>query len=365
MRREVCLLGFLVFALVLLLSRQGRTVRLVLAADDDGHETLVVAGTGAYRDALFLVDTAYAGAPVLSTSYLATLAEGTSGLLRGSVEARYRAAVRRLRQGVAADARHAALARVRHTTCRAFTSGCTMRLMSIGTIAEAQSDMLLCPPLRLGAARADVDADVFVTHPLPTSVHVLTCDYLLHRAPCVLAIAAGTLHLRLSNVEVATMAPGFRFFAARFVGGAFVVDMLVGDAPMRVVVDTGAVATLSLGRTAAKRLRTCTRGAPPRRTAQAGVNGEEVCSDVLRAPVRVGGVEATGVIDLGVVDVLVNEGEVEGADGYVGLGLLRAVDLWLEPGRIGFRRNGLAPRSSMATVEGACPSGGLPSCQTP
>ena len=30
--------------------------------------------------------------------------------------------------------------------CRSFTSGCTMRLMGIGTTTEARADMLLCPP---------------------------------------------------------------------------------------------------------------------------------------------------------------------------------------------------------------------------
>lgn len=341
---------------IVLFSKRARTARLVLASDDDGHETLVVSGTGAHHGSLFLVDTAYAGAPVLSTSYLAVLQEHSTG--GRTVEERYRTAVRHLRAGTSADARHAALARVR-TTCRAFTSGCTMRLMGIGSTAEAQSDMLLCPPLRLGTARESVDADVFVTHPLPTSVHVVTCDYLLHRAPCVLRPAAGTLHLRLTHLESLSMSVGFEFHPARFVGGAFVVDMAVGDADLRIVVDTGAVATLSLGRTAGRRMRTCTKRAPPQRTGQAGVNGEQVCSDVLSAPVRIGNLE------LGVVDVLVNEGEVEGADGYAGLGLLRAVDLWLEPGRIGFRANGLKPRSSMHTSEGACESGGLPTCQTP
>ena len=81
--------------------------------------------------------------------------------------------------------------------------------------------------------------------------------------------------------------------------------------------------------------------------------GERVCSDVVHARVRVGG------LDLGDVEVFANASEVEGADGYAGMGLLRALDLWLEPGRLGVRRSGLPPRGSDVTAAGDCGRGDL------
>lgn len=329
--------------------------RVHLVRDALGNESLVLSGTlaGAHR-ALFMIDTAYAGAPVLSTSYLAVQGH-CDGLLDG-VEARYRRCVDALRNEVRENDRHTAMhALLREGRCRAFTSGCTMRLMGIGATSEAQADMLLCPSIRLDGASDGglVDADVMVTHPLHGSVHILTSDYLLHRAPCVIRPRVGLLHLRLSLFEQLTMRPTFDFHPAFMVGGAFAVLMDVGGASLRIVVDTGAAAALSIGRNALAKLSTC--AATSRRATQSGVNGEQVCSDVLVAPVRI------GALDMGSVEVFANAMDVEGADGYAGMGLLRAVDLWLEPRAIGFRRSSLPPRGSDATAPGSC-GGALPAC---
>lgn len=324
----------------LVCRRQRRALHLV--SDDDGNEALVVrAPIGAGRPMLFMVDTAYAGAPVLSTSYLAT----PPALLSG-VEAEYRAVARALR-ALAPEAHHAALDRfLSEHPCRSFTSGCTMRLMGIGATSEMQAAMLLCPAMR---ADRRAEGDVFVTHPLPLNVHILTIDYLLHRAPCVLAPRAGEIVFRAPPWRRAS----FDVRAPTLVGGAMCVEMVVGGARLRIVVDTGAAASLSIASTAAARLETCR--AARRKATQRGVHGEDVCSDVLLAPVRVGS------LDLGDVEVFVNSADVEGADGYAGMGLLRALDLWLAPGEIGFRRNGLPPARSRVLADGAC-GGGLPAC---
>ena len=337
----------LVFVLV---PRRRASRALHLVRDAVGNEALVVEGVLVGTPSLFLVDTAYAGAPVVSMSYLAA---GSNAFDPGSVETRYRRAMHALRHEVTEDARHAALrGLLAQGACRSYTSGCTMRLMGIGTTNEAQADMLLCPPV-LPGSHAHVDADVLVTHPLHGSVHILTCDFLLHRAPAVLRPRAGTLEL---GVHDPLRRHGFEMHPARFVGGAFVVAMTVGDAPLQIVVDTGAAAALSLGASAARKLRTC--AATARRATQTGVHREKVCSDVLTARVRVGS------LDVGEVEVFATAGEVQGADGYAGMGLLRSVDLWLQPDAIGFRRSGLAPRRSEATRAGRCDGAQskLPTC---
>ena len=351
----ICIVGAL-FVLLWQKNRVRSRPRVHLARDALGNEALILSVTFAgHRGALFMIDTAYAGAPVLSTSYLSLSCDNPFQ----SVETRYRRITEALRKPVTEGARHAAM----HTLlgegrCRAFTSGCTMRLMGIGATSEAQADMLLCPALRLGGAGGGgeaVNADVMVTNPLPGSVHILTSDFLLHRAPCVIRPRDGCLHLRMSPVEQLAMRPTFEFHRAHMVGGAFAVPVDVGGATLRIVVDTGAAAALSIGRDAIARLATCARPTPSRKATQSGVNGERICSDVMTAPVRIGS------LDLGVVEIFANEGNVQGADGYAGMGLLRAVDMWLEPQAIGFRKSGLAPRGSDATVAGDC-GREIPSC---
>ena len=321
------------------------THRIGLVSDAHGNEALVVAAYVDGTSTLFLIDTAYAGAPVLSTSLLGAFRplETTTS----SLESRYRSALAASRS--ATDTQRATAVRklLRSGRCRAFTSGCTMRLMGIGETTETQADMLLCPSIALdGHIDAALDADVLVTNPLQGSPHILTIDFLLHRHPVVLCPREQTLRTRLSHTEMASLAPTFHFFPARFVGGAPTLPVRVGDVMLHVVMDTGAAAPLSLGAHAAERVRTCTSA--QMRAMQVGVHGERICSDVLQAEVRV------GTLDLGTVAVHANTQDVQGADGYMGMGVLRALTLCLEPHRIGVRLSGLPTRNSQSTSKGSC-----------
>lgn len=332
--------------------RRVRTVRLHLVRDEHGNEALILDTmlAGSFPSSLFLLDTAYAGAPVLSTSYLSLLLEQTESC-RGDVQTRYRRALRTLNEKVTSSSRHAAVdALLYKTTCRAFVSGCTQRLMGIGETTELHADMLLCPPLQHAGVGSLDAADVFVTNPLPGSVNILTCDYLLHHAPCVLRPKEGLLHLGLTRGEAWATRSTFSFVPVRMVGGAFSVPMTVGGTPLQLVVDTGAGAALSLGKSALSKIAESEPTA--RRAHQVGVHGEVVCSDVLLATVRCGSWSPDGL-----VEIFANDTELQGeADGYVGMGLLRCLDLWLEPGALGFRPSGLAPRRSEVTSEGRCHS---------
>jgi hypothetical protein len=319
---------------VVLLHDAGPSGTLHLVEDSLGNEALVVEGVVGGRSMLFMVDTAYAGAPVLSTTYLATASA------RGSVDARYRAAVDAVRATPPA-ARHAALAAfLAASGCRSYTSGCTMRLMGIGATTEARADLLLCPDVALGDDLRG--PEVFVTHPLPSSVHILTMDFLLHRAPCLLLPARGVLQCGASFADCAA----FDSLEPTFVGGSVCVAMTVGGEALRIVLDTGSAAPLSLSRRAAGTITRC--AASGMRATQRGIHGENVCSDVLRADVRVASIVLAGV------QVFANAGDVEGADGYAGMGMLRALDLRLAPDSIGVRRSGLPTRDSTAVREGSC-----------
>ena len=226
-----------------------------------------------------------------------------------------------------------------------------MRLMGIGETSENQADMLLCPSIRIDGER-DVDpveADILVSNPLRGTPHILTMDYLLHRAPCSIYMRHGSL------VFYDTNAVGFMNVPTSMMGGSFVVTMTVGGTPLNIVLDTGASISLSISSTSLEKLETCSVDAPARRIRQRGVNGEEVCSDMLLADVTI------GTLALGRVSVLANDTPVQGSDGYAGMGLLRALDLRFEPNRVGVRRSGLPVRTPAGHSPGTC-GGSLPTC---
>ena len=328
--------------------RNRRALHLV----DDGHgnESLVVDVTLGGLRTLFMVDTAYAGAPVISTSFLNV----QSRCAGGSVSARARSCLALLRSEVTEDDRQAGVAHrlLARTHCRAFTSGCTMRLMGIGETRENQADMLLCPSIRIDG-RDDVSpvaADVLVSNPLRGTPHILTMDYLLHRAPCTLLPGRG-------EIVFHDYSGGFETLDATMMGGSFVVPFRVGGTVLQIVLDTGAGICLSLAPTAVERLSACAFPASGRTSVtQMGVNGERVCADVLRAEVSVGS------LHLGEVDVLANDAPVQGADGYAGMAFLRALDLRFEYARVGVRFSGLPVRPVASAALGTCPGARVPAC---
>jgi hypothetical protein len=220
-----------------------------------------------------------------------------------------------------------------------------MRLMGIGDVQEQQADMLLCGPLRIrsidgtmAAPMTRVDANVFVTNPLPTSVHILTCDYLVHASPTLLDIGQNKLRLFLSQTETVTLRATMTMHPIQMSGGAFVVPVQLGGVAFRVTVDTGAPGPVSLGRNAGARMKSCMR--EKKALHQEGVNGERVCSEITRTDMLFSGIMVRDV------PVFVNDTEVEGVDGYVGMGVLRAFNILILADAIGFAANGKTLRSA-------------------
>ena len=314
---------------------------------------------------MFLVDTGYAGPPVLSTSYLA-IEENPLLTAVGSVQTRYPKIIKALTKNVTASARDAAIeSLLRQRQCLAFTSGCTMRLMSIGATEEQQADMLLCPSIMLATLAGGyaaptqriVDADVVVSNPLPHSIHILTCDYLLHASPVLLDLEHGCLDMCLDATVTFAHKVGMTMHTAEMNGGAFVIPIELGGQIFRVTMDTGAPGPVTLGSKAASRLTACT--STKKALTQEGVNGEHVCSDIVIAEMRFAGVSAN-------VPVLINDHPVEGVDGYVGLGILRAVNILITHDEVGFLRNSNAMRDAetyMAAHNGASCAKSATACE--
>jgi len=317
-----------------------------LLAPDGKNESLVLRGKVGSYAGLWQLDTGYAGPPVLSTSYLATQ---RPTMPTTSVAAEYAAA--RTAMGdtaVTTEARLAAVdAFVRATGAFSYTSGCTMNLAGISGVVTQQADMMVCPPLALGGQAspkewAAVRADVFVTNPLPNSVHILTIDYLLSVAPVCLELGRGALRTRVPVASMAILAPTFSAPAPlELSGGAPVVRLAVGGVAFRCTLDTGSPTGVALGKEASRAL-TAVEGARPlaRHVVQTGVNGERLCGALVSAPVSFLGF----VVDD--APVLCNDVDTEGVDGYVGMAFLRGFDLLLTSSTLRARRSTKAPRSS-------------------
>lgn len=239
-------------------------------------------------------------------------------------------------------ARVAAVQRfVEATQCKAFASGCTMRLMSISETVEQQADMLLCSALRLRDqygrwSAAGGTADVFVTNALDRSVHIITSDYLLHASPVLIRPADGTLKLRMNGVETFSALQSMHTSPLLLVGGAPIIRLRVGNQHFDCTLDTGAPGPVCLSAAAARKIGRCEH--MKHTLSQVGVHGERVCSSIIVADVMCGGHAWPAL------PVFVNEGTVEHTDGYVGMGLLRAFDVLITPRAIGIRLSGLHPR---------------------
>jgi len=346
-RIATTLTGFVVLGLLYLrrLRSAYSSIRLHLVNNDNVNEVLLVEAYVANRPALFMIDSGYAGPPVLSASYLAV-----TDVPFGSIDKRYARVVGQMSSQQTIDEQHAAIdAFIETSGCFAYTSGCTMRLMGIGETQEQQADMLMCPMLELKCSHggfvtpkrsvSNAHADVFVTHSLPGSVHILTCDFMLHSAPCLLDFEALTMHLNLSPDRTFLHRRTFHMQPLEMSGGSFVVTINIGGVDLRCTVDTGSPGAICIGTESAARLKTCSQQGKPRAISQQGVNGEKVCSEIITAPVRFCNQ------NFNAVPILANNMNVDQVDGYVGLGFLRGFNLLIAPFGIGFSRNQMALQS--------------------
>lgn len=326
--------------------------------DTFDNESYIVSATVSSSRVLFMLDTAYAGAPVLSGHYLALMKRGHAST--GTVQEQWT----KLRQYMSSQKRNsisdAEIQKVirefvQNSSCRSFTSGCTMRLMGIGSTSEAQSDMFLCPSLDIADVNDRHQGDVLVTNPLRGSVHILTSDYCLHRQPVVIEADPSDsskllLILHADKSRRGKFVSTGKVYPVKLVGGAFLVPMTVGGATLQVVVDTGAAACLSISKSALHKMKTCALPKAAKRARQAGVNGEKICSDIVLCDIGLGGSVLNNV------NVFVNSMDVQGADGYAGVGLLRAFDIWFTSHEIGFVRNQmpLLPTNDRLLSPGYC-----------
>lgn len=338
-------------------GRGGDALCMMRIEDTLGGEVLVLASRTPLGPMFWQVDTGYAGPPVLSTTYLSrrvnTPLDVGPAMLRPRGASAWRAVYRRhaaaLHRGDSASTpRRSESVRsfLQAQKCSSYTSGCTMRLMGIAETTEQQADMMVCRMLEFAStdgawtapkseSSLQPPADVLVTNALPNSVHILTSDYLLQVAPCILRMRDEQLVVNLSRRSVSRARPRFVERPLRMVAGAPVVPVVVGGTEFSVTLDTGAPGSICLGRRAAGAFRCLRKGGSVH---QVGVNATEVCSTLVTAHASLFGIEIPNAV------VYLNDLEVEHTDGYVGMGYLRAFDILLTEDTLGVRPSGVPAR---------------------
>ena len=274
----------------------------------------------------WVIDTGFAGPPVLSLPWIVCGRKAKAEQCERAYES---TSNEMARSPPSEQTRRNALKRfMSDCNADAFTAGCTTTLMGIGASSVSNSDMILAPPLELlsptgtylsgrscsGAPNADI---LSTTHMQTASL--ITCDWLRHNGPCLIAPKAREFHVGLDGAELLQLQSSCKLFATELSGGAFVARVTVGGNTFRLTVDTGSALTISLGTNAAAKLRSC-ETSDPMHIQQQGVNGERVCSSIVWSETELVGHSLQ-------TPVFLNDHEIEQVDGYIGLGLLKCFDM--------------------------------------
>ena len=306
-------------------------------------EHLVLRGKLNGKSCIWLLDTGFAGPPVLSMSYLAYLAKNDAK--HADIAKEYHEVARRIRSIKPSQRTKVMTDFMQTGQCDAYTSGCSMRLMGISSIVEQQADLLLCSPILFQSAddpstylsprqtTGNAAGDVCVTNVLPHTPHILTTDWLFHCSPIVLRMEDEVMEVGVDKAA----SSAFHKQPLRLMGGAVLIDMVVGGTQTTVTMDTGAPGGISLGKHMIRKLK-CTSGELS--ISQIGVNNETICSTLVNANVSFCGSEYEDVC------VFLNDSKVHQTDGYVGMGFLRAFDIYISKTNVGFSRNGLPWRTT-------------------
>ena len=333
--QNATIVGMIVCMIIYFFRCKSFVFRLNRIQTDGVNELIVIESILNNDPFLFMLDTGYAGPPVISRSYLSIK------LSIGSLESRYNDAMSKMTSVTTDDEFKAINNFINKSECLPYTSGCTMKLMGIGQIEEHQADLVMCPMLRMrntmGVFMApkkstQAYADMFVTNSLKNSIHILTCDYLLHHSPAMISFAHDCLELNMSMTRYNLAKVGFTMLDAKFSGGSFVVDLFINNNALSFTVDTGSPTGICVGQNAAHKVKTCNINGTQKSVRQGGINGEVVCSDIVESEVTFCGSKY-------IVPIFINNMATDFVDGYIGIGFLRGFDILMTHETIGFSKN--------------------------
>jgi hypothetical protein len=335
--QNAALIGMVVCILLYFIRCKSFVFKMHRMEIDGVNEILVLDTLLNNQRHLFMLDTGYAGPPVISRSYLSTK------ISKGDLKSRYTHALSQMSSVTNDDEFKAINHFISSSECLPYTSGCTMKLMGIGDVQEQQADLLMCPMLKIrnttGIFMApkkstSAFADMFVTNSLKNSIHILTCDYLLHHSPCMISFQNDSLELNMPIARYNFAKLLFTTHPAKFSGGSFVIEILIDDVILNFTVDTGSPTGICVGKNAASKIKKCNVHGPRKSVRQSGINGEIVCSDIVESEVLFCGSSYT-------VPIFINNMATDLVDGYIGIGFLRGFDIMMTNDTIGFSRNSI------------------------
>lgn len=316
------------------------------------------------HECLFMVDTGYAGAPILSLPMLTCERKLSSS---GTLEQRVAAAIASVNTyRVSEVEQEKTLSKfMEEQGVVEYTSGCTQRLMGIGSTAENTSEMLLCPSLEIKTHDNSFSsckscamlpqADVFSTNRMH-NMHILTIDFLKHVSPCMFDFKNKNLHISMSTTEYLQQSHKFTSISNELSGGSFVASITIGGKDFKCTVDSGASAFVSLSSSSAAKIKNCNQSTA-KKIRQIGVNGEDVCSDIVECDVKFCGQNFENV------PIALNNYDLEDVDGYIGLSLLRSFNLLITKEELlGYYNSIELDVSHIDLIAGQGTCGDLPTC---
>lgn len=316
------------------------------------------------HECLFMVDTGYAGSPILSLPMLTCESKLSS---QGTIEQRTAAAIASVNTyRISETEQEQTLVKfMEEQGAVEYTSGCTMRLMGIGSTAENTSEMLLCPPLEFKTKTGEYTsckacamlphADVLGTNRMK-NLHILTIDFLKHVSPCLFDFKAKELTVSIGTADYMKIVHNYTSISSELSGGSFVAKITIGGRDFKCTVDSGASAFVSLSSSAASKIKKCKHASTKIR--QIGVNGEDVCSDIVQCNVTFCHQSFEDV------PIFLNNFDLDDVDGYIGLSLLRSFDLLITKDELLCKYNELdliTSHISLIASDGSC--GSPPSCE--
>ena len=253
------------------------------------------------------IDTAYAGAPVISGPALASAVGGT-------VQERFDAPL-----GPSTSKPLAEFAE--RNQCTSYTAGCKKKVETAGGVQEERAFLWQCDAIELatkagyrGMRRLAAEVVMGSAEAAP---HILTIDYLRDVSPCVFW-KMQTLEMP-RGVRNAWLSTQFQMQPLKLHAGAPVVTVYVQDTPYQLLVDTGAPFACML-------FKPPPAGASARKGIQ-DARGKGVPAASLTKTVRIGRRSFS-------VPVLYSS--AGGPDGLLGLRILEQLDVYLGTDTIGF-----------------------------
>lgn len=329
------------------------SVRMTRVDDADTAALLVAVRVGTY-ETFFQLDTGYAGAPLFSAKHL--VVERVGGKVppvdTDDLAMAYRDRVERMRE-VASPRMGDLRETLRKNGCEAFTAGCSMDAISIGMVEHRHNELLNCPSMHLqldGPSKrfacpmknsSLLGSDVMMVSNI-TGPHIITMDWMFQFSPCVMWMRDQKLEFP-RGPRADWLRKSFSCRRIRLSGGAPVMKINVGNRRMlKILIDTGAATGLTLDRKYEDLVQKIDR-----KLSMKGSAGETVCGDLGRVSFGLAAEKLTVPV------TLANVGDDE-IDGFCGLHILKAFDLYLSEREIGFKRNGLEITHAASSEEGRC-----------